>query len=83
MHLGIDVYNVIQSTLLALTKISRVQFAMASGILLGIILHSVIKPYLPNEIQITHLSGSESCPSLGLLFGLLALGQPDSDRCEE
>lgn len=45
MHLGIDVYNVIQSTLLALTKISRVQFAMASGILLGIILHISMQCY--------------------------------------
>lgn len=29
------------------------------------------------------LKGSESWPSLGLLFGLLALGQPERDRCEE
>ena len=31
----------------------------------------------------TYLRGSESCPSLGLLLGLLARGQPDKLRWEE
>lgn len=31
----------------------------------------------------TYRSGSESCPSRGLLFGLLARGHPDSERCDE
>lgn len=32
---------------------------------------------------ITHRNGSESCPSRGLLFGLLARGHPDKLRCDE
>ena len=31
----------------------------------------------------TDLRGSASAPSLGLDLGLLALGQPERERCEE
>lgn len=32
---------------------------------------------------VIYLKGSESCPSRGLLLGLLARGQPDKLRCDE
>lgn len=35
---------------------------------------------LPKKYKNTHLNGSDSCPSRGLLFGLLALGHPDKLR---
>lgn len=37
----------------------------------------------PSHPGIGHLSGSESWPSRGLLFGLLARGHPDKDLWEE